>query len=94
MPRRRSRLDIVLSVLNTVKEGVNKPTRIMYATNLSWKPTQRILNTLVEQGLLMEIENDGGRRTKTRYELTEKGSDVVRYFDKARDLIALEAILS
>jgi len=93
MPRRRSRLDIILNVLNAVKEGVNKPTRIMYATNLSWKPTQRILTSLVEQGLLMDIESEGGKRTKTRYELTEKGSDVVRYFDKARDLIAIEEIL-
>ena len=31
MSVRRSKLDIMLSVLSTIKEGVDKPTRIMYA---------------------------------------------------------------
>lgn len=93
MSRRRSRLDIVLNVLRAIREGTDKPTRIMYATNLSWKPTQDILNTLIEQGLLQELKNEEGRRTKTRYELTEKGQEVVRYFEKAKDLISIEEII-
>jgi len=93
MPSRRSRLDIILNILTAVKEGVDKPTRIMYATNLSWKPTQNILETLTRQGLLRDIGGEEGKRTKVRYQLTEKGMDVIRYFDKAKDLIALEDIL-
>ena len=93
MPSRRSRLDIILNILTAVKEGVDKPTRIMYATNLSWKPTQNILETLRRQGLLSNIGGDEGKRTKVRYQLTEKGMDVIRYFDKAKDLLALEDIL-
>ena len=61
MPGRRSRLDLVLKVLGVVTDGVDKPTRIMYAANLSWKPTQRILNSLVQQGLLREIEDTGSK---------------------------------
>jgi predicted transcriptional regulator len=93
MPSRRSRLDIILNILNAVKEGVDKPTRIMYATNLSWKPTQNILENLTRQGLLRDVGGEEGKRTKVRYQLTEKGMDVIRYFDKARDLLALGDIL-
>ncbi len=48
MQRRRSKLDIVLIVLGAVRRGMDKPTRIMYAANLSWKPTQKILDNLVD----------------------------------------------
>jgi len=87
LSRRRSRLDLVLNVLSVVTDGVDKPTRIMYAANLSWKPTQRILDSLVQQGLLREIEDTGSRRTKKRYEITEKGSRVVQYFNRGRKLL-------
>lgn len=93
MPRRRSRLDIVLDVLSSVREGIDKPTRIMYSANLSWKPTQRILRSLVQQGLLREIEDTSSKRTKRRYEITEKGARLVRYFERAKDLLVLEEIL-
>jgi len=94
MSRRRSRLDIVLKVLSVVRDGVDKPTRIMYAANLSWRPTQRILSSLVQQGLLREIENTGSRRSTKRYEIMEKGASVVNYFERAKGLLEVEEILS
>ncbi len=92
MQLRRSRLDIVLNVLSTVKGGVDKPTRIMYAANLSWRPIQKILASMVEQGLLNEVTETGSKRSKRRYEITEKGADVLRYFDNAKNLIDLEIL--
>jgi len=92
MPNRRSRLDIMLNVLLAVKDGVEKPTRIMYATNLSWKPTQNILNDLVRQGLIRELSSEKEKRTKSRYVLTEKGEEVIRYFEKAKDLLAIDVL--
>ena len=94
MSRRRSKLDIVLRVLSVVREGVDKPTRIMYAANLSWRPTQRILSSLVQRGLLREIEDAGSRRSKKRYEITEKGANVVSYFERAKGLLEVEEILT
>jgi predicted transcriptional regulator len=88
--RRRSRLEIVLSVLSAIRDGVDKPTRIMYATNLSWRPVQRVLRFLVEQGLVVEVNEGGERRSKVRYRLTDKGFEVVNYFERAKDLIAIE----
>jgi len=84
MSVRRSKLNIMLSVLSTVKEGVDKPTRIMYATNLAWKPLNEVLSRLVKQEFLREIEVPGIKRSKRRYEITEKGVNVLAYFEGAR----------
>ena len=92
MQLRRSKLEIVLTVLSTVSKGVEKPTRIMYAANLSWRPTQRILASLVEEGLLLEAADTGSKRSKVRYRVTEKGENVLRYFEGAEDLIDLKAL--
>ena len=72
MSERRSRLEIILGILAAIKGGVDKHTRIMYAVNLSWKPTQRMLSDLVEQGLL-EVRMASGL-SKRRYFITERGA--------------------
>lgn len=77
----------MLKVLEAVKEGVDKPTRIMYAVNMSWNPTQEVLAKLVEDGLIRVTEEPGGRRKKKRYEITEKGANVIRYFQGVKALI-------
>ncbi|MBC8498327.1 hypothetical protein ISS40_03095 [Candidatus Bathyarchaeota archaeon] len=51
MKNRRSKLEVYLDVLWAIKSGVNKPTRIMYESNLSWKPLQRTLDSLMGQDL-------------------------------------------
>jgi predicted transcriptional regulator len=94
VPLRRSKLDIVLSVLSAVREGADKPTRIMYAANLSWKPTKRILASLVEQGLLSDFENVESKRSKKRYGITEKGLNIIEYFKKAQGLFEIDDILA
>ncbi len=87
MSERRSKLEIMLKVLEAVREGVDKPTRIMYAVNMSWNPTQEVLARLVEDGLIQVTEKPGGRRSKKRYEITEKGANVIRYFQGVKALI-------
>ena len=85
-------MEIYLDVLRVIKGGVRKPTRIMYGANLSWKPLQQVLQSLLDQGLIIEIDvSDGGdKRTTKHYEITQKGENVLRYFDRARRLIELE----
>ncbi len=90
MSRRRSKLVIALSVLSSVRDGLDKPTRIMYASNMSWKPTRRILASLVGQGLLREILVSGSGRSRARYEITEKGLNVLDYFSGAKALLDVE----
>ena len=91
---RRSKLDIVLSVLSAVRDGADKPTRIMYAANLSWKPTRKVLESLVEQGFLSEFEDTESKRSKKRYGITEKGLSVIEYFKKAQGLFDMDDILA
>lgn len=92
MTRRRSKLEIFLDVLWTIKGGTTKPTRIMYGANLSWRPLKRILHSMIEQELIIEIDASDSRdkRTNTRYEITQKGENVIQYFNRANGLIELE----
>jgi len=50
MSARRSKLEIMLNVLGTIERGIDKPTRIMYSANMSWNPTQKVLDKLVKEG--------------------------------------------
>jgi len=93
MSVRRSKLDIILSVLSTVKEGVDKPTRIMYATNLSWNPLKEVLSSLVKQELLREIEVPRIKRSRRRYEVTEKGVNVLTYFERASEILDIAKVV-
>ena len=85
MSGKRSKLWIYIDILKAVSKGTQKPTRIMYRTNLSWKPLMSALDSLVEQGLIDRKENG----TRTTYEITEKGRNVLRYFKEAMELIEI-----
>ena len=88
MSSRRSRFEIYVDVLTEIMNGSQKPTKIMYAANLSYKPLKDILQSLLDQGLI--DEEDGrikDKRTKVKYCLTQKGVNVVRYYSKAKDLV-------
>jgi predicted transcriptional regulator len=83
MPR-RGKVEIYIEVLEIIMKGEAKPTRIMYSANLSWKVFQNILNNLITQGLITENEEPAGKdRGVKRYEITESGMNVLKYFRKA-----------
>jgi predicted transcriptional regulator len=95
MSRRRSKLEIYLDVLWIIKDGTDKPTRIMYGANLSWKPLQKILDSMVAQSLITEIaseEDSGDKRTTKVYKITQKGENTIKYFSRAKELLPLEEI--
>ena len=93
MPR-RSRLELYLDVLWAIKRGTTKPTRIMYEANLSWKPLQRILNSMLAQKLVEDIDASDNRdkRTNTIYKITQKGENIINYFNRAREYLDIEEI--
>jgi predicted transcriptional regulator len=94
---RRSKLEIYLEVLQIIKGGTSKPTRIMYSANISWQPLMRVLESLKSQDLIIEIDATEGRnrdkRTSRLYEITMKGEQVIRYFKEAKDLGINEALI-
>ena len=93
MPR-RSRLELYLDVLWAIKRGTTKPTRIMYEANLSWKPLQKILNSMLAQKLVEDVDASDNRdkRTNTIYKITQKGENIITYFSRAREYLEIEEI--
>jgi len=83
---KRSRIEIYLDILQAIKKGVDKPTRIMYLTNLSWKPLTQFIDTMIEQKLITS-EEVGCHIT---YKITEKGTNVLNYFHEAMQLIEIK----
>ncbi len=95
---RRSKLEIYLEVLQIIKGGTSKPTRIMYNANISWQPLMRVLGSMIKQELVREVDvSDTGRkrdrRTTKIYEITMKGEQVVRYFRGAKELGIDESLI-
>ena len=85
-------MEIKVEILKACFEP-NPPTRIMYASNISWPPFQKLLKELLEGGLIEAHENriphkrcrDG--RVLGLYVITEKGRNVLAQFeDFKRDL--------
>lgn len=77
---RRSRIDIIIEILEVAKAGVNK-TSIVYRTNLNFTLAEKYLELLEMQGL-MENKSE-------KYITTGKGKI---FLEKAKDLtLQLEA---
>ena len=89
---RRSKLELILDVLEAIMTGTEKPTRIMYEANLSWKLLNEVLSSLTHQDLLDEIDatSTRDRRTSRLYRIMGKGESVVRYYRGVQRLIKVE----
>jgi predicted transcriptional regulator len=81
---RRSSFKIAIDVLNVIGEGEDRPTRIMYASNLSWNSLQRTLDILVNKGYV--DENQISERVR-KYSITAKGHEVLGYYDRLESLV-------
>jgi predicted transcriptional regulator len=79
-----------MDILDVINEGENIPTRIMHSANLSWKPLQKMLNSLVSQELIVETEENHDRRTKKSYFITEKGESTLDFFNRAINVLEIE----
>ncbi len=94
MSGRRSRFEMYVDILTEIRNGTVLPTRIMYGTNLSWKPLKQMLKTLTAQGIIeAQSMDDGDKRTNKSYALTEKGEKVLTYFNRAKGLLELEKVV-
>ncbi|MCK4736235.1 MAG: hypothetical protein KAT65_27530 [Methanophagales archaeon] len=74
--KRRTRIEIMKDMLEVVREGeggVNK-TKIVYGANLNFERASRILNWLIERGLV--------RSNSDTYKITERGEEISREIDK------------
>ena len=73
--KRRTRIEIMRDVIEIMrKEGGVKKTEIVYGANLNFVRASRIIKWLIEKELVT-VESD-------RYEITEKGEEILREIDK------------
>ena len=79
---KRSRIRLCLDVLKVIGKGVEKPTNIMYKSNLSWITLTEILKLLESEGLV-KSKTIGKRK---RYKITRKGIDTLNYFRKVEEI--------
>ena len=89
---RRSKFQLSVEVLENIKNGETKPTRIMYGCNLSWKSLKGILRNLTNQELLNETVVEGKKRSKKLYHITSKGENVLKYYSLVSGLIEVESV--
>jgi predicted transcriptional regulator len=81
---RRSHIEMMAHVLDAIRNGADKPTRVMYKSNLSWSVCQSLLGHLTERGFV-KIVLDGPRK---RYLLTPSGSEVLSSFTRVAEAIS------
>ena len=84
MSTRRSSFQIAVDVLTVIKNGEDRPTRIMYASNLSWNSLRGTLDTLVRKGYVDEMYLN---QKQKRYSVTNKGRDVLNYYTRLESLV-------
>ena len=88
---RRSRLEVYFNILKVIEEGTNKPTPIMYKTNLSWATLQGIFTPLLDGGFIKKEK----QRNSKKYYVTEKGRNALDYYIKSLDgLVKVEQAFS
>ena len=74
---------MMVDVLRAINGGAERPTQVMYRSNLSWLVSQELLMRLSGKGLIRS-NMEGGRR---RYMLTLAGLDVLSRFVRAAEEI-------
>jgi len=82
---RRSRFEIIASILSLCSGGPTQKTQIMYRCNLSYEQLQKYLEYLTRAGFLEVVwEHD-----KDFYRATEAGREFMRGFQALESLVRL-----
>ena len=76
---RRSRFEIYFDVLKEIDNGTDKPTRIMYKTNLSWTSLLSVFDALINSDFIRKEKKNSSKR----YYITDKGRNALSYHLKS-----------
>ena len=78
MVKKRGRLEIIRDILNAIRDNRNiKPTRLLYASNLSPQMFKDYINELITKGFIKLDVND---KDKKAFSLTKKGNDFLEEY--------------
>jgi predicted transcriptional regulator len=84
MAKKRERLEVIHDILEAVREaGSIKPTRLLFASNLSPQMFKEYTDELLSKRFLEESEQDG----KKEFVLTRKGYDFLQKYQVIIDFI-------
>lgn len=78
MVKKRERLEVIKDILNVIRENRQvKPTRLLYASNLSPQMFKEYINELISKGFIkLDISED----EKKTFSLTKKGQDFLQQY--------------
>ena len=84
MARRRERLTVIRDILRSIRESRNiKPTRLLYASNLSPQMFKDYVDELISKGFIKEEPTE---KNKT-FSLTKKGHDFLEQYKAIENFI-------
>jgi predicted transcriptional regulator len=78
MSKKRDKLQVIHDMLKVIgdRNGMIKPTHIMYKSNLSHKMMDEYLKELISNGFVVENDEKKGKT----YSLTDKGFDYLNKY--------------
>ncbi len=78
MAKKRERLDVIKDILKSIKENRQiKPTRLLYASNLSPQMFKEYINELISKGFIKLDIDDNEKKT---FSLTNKGQEFLQEY--------------
>lgn len=85
MAKKRERLDVIKDILKAIKENRQiKPTRLLYASNLSPQMFKEYINELITKGF---INLDIDKKEKKTFSLTKKGQEFLQEYKTIENFI-------
>ncbi len=85
MTKKRERLDVIRDILKSIRENRQiKPTRLLYASNLSPQMFKEYINELIGKGF---INLDIDKKEKKTFSLTKKGQEFLQEYKVIENLI-------
>ncbi len=94
LDRKRDRTERIHDVLIAAKDG-EIPSKIMYASSISWAPLQKILKVTEDAKLIVKVDigdSSWKKRSTLGWKTTEKGLKYARgVYDNSRLLLVREA---
>lgn len=79
MAKKRERLEVVNDILEVIRNNKNsiRPTRLLYASNLSPQMFKEYVYELLEKGLIVQERDEKGKRV---FSLTDKGFEFLEKY--------------
>lgn len=76
--KKRERLEVIKDILDTIRQNREiKPTRLLYASNLSPQMFKEYINELIGKGFVKLEVSENEKKT---FSLTKKGSDFLQEY--------------